>query len=83
MRFNDPVQVGPVVLVFEFADEISLPGRIISTVSRPVRDITDEQAREDGFASAAAVLPGLRDYYPRLRASDEIVIVRFEVDGLR
>ncbi|MFI5916263.1 ASCH domain-containing protein [Dactylosporangium sp. NPDC051541] len=81
MRFNDPVQVGPALLVFEADDEVSLPGRIISTVAKPIAGITDDEAREDGFPSAAAVLPGLRDYYPDLQASDEIVIVRFDVDG--
>ncbi|GAA3936185.1 ASCH domain-containing protein [Actinoplanes auranticolor] len=81
MRFRDPVRVGPALLVFEFDDEISLPGSITSTVAKPVGSITDEEAREDGFAGAADVLLGLRDYYPDLQAGDEIVIVRFDVDG--
>jgi cytidine deaminase len=80
MRFRDPVRVGPALLVFEFEDEISLPGRIVSTVAKPVGSVTDDEAREDGFAGAADVLDGLRDYYPELRPSDEIVIVRFDVD---
>ncbi|MET0416692.1 MAG: ASCH domain-containing protein [Actinoplanes sp.] len=81
MRFRDPVQVGPAVLVFESDDEVCLPGRITSTVAKPIGSITDDEAREDGFASTADVLPGLRDYYPELQASDEVVVVRFEVDG--
>jgi cytidine deaminase len=80
MRFADPVRVGPASLVFEFDDEVTIPGRITSTVAKPVGAITDEEAREDGFGSAADVLPGLRDYYPGLHPGDEIVIVRFEVD---
>jgi cytidine deaminase len=79
MRFRDPVQVGPTLLVFEFDDEVCLLGRITSAVAKPVGGITDDEAREDGFAGAADVLPGLRDYYPDLRSTDEIVIVRFEV----
>jgi cytidine deaminase len=82
MRFGDPVQVGPALLVFESDDEVSMPGRITSTVAKPVGAVTDAEAREDGFASAADVLPGLRDYYPNLRADDELVIVRFEVETL-
>nr|WP_308129111.1 ASCH domain-containing protein [Actinoplanes polyasparticus] len=78
MRFQDPVVVGPALLVFESQ---SLPGRITSTVAKRLDDITDDEAREDGFTSAADVLPGLRDYYPELQADSEIVIVRFEVDG--
>ena len=50
-------------------------------MANPVAAITDEEAREDGFAAAVDVLPGLRDCYPDLQAGDEIVIVRFEVDG--
>jgi omega-amidase len=80
MRFRDPVRVGPALLVFEFDDEVSVPGRITSTMAKPVGSVTDDEARADGFGSAADVLPGLRDYYPDLRASDEIVIVRFEVE---
>ena len=80
MRYRDPVQVGPALLVFEFDDEVSMPGRITSTVAKPVGSITDDEAREDGFATAADVLPGLRGYYPLLQANDEVVIVRFEVD---
>jgi cytidine deaminase len=79
MRFNDPVQVGPALLVFELDDEIALPGRITSTVAKPVSGITDDEARENGFAGAADVLPGLRDYYSGLQPGDEIVIVHFEV----
>jgi len=79
MRFNDPVQVGPALLVFESDEETSMPGRVTSTVAKRVDGITDDEAREDGFASAADVLHGLRDYYPDLRPADEIVIVRFEV----
>jgi cytidine deaminase len=80
MRFNDPVQAGPARLVFEFDDEISMPGRITSTVAKPISEITDAEAHEDGFAGAADVLPGLRDYYPELQPNSEIVIVRFELD---
>jgi hypothetical protein len=80
MRFRDPVEVGPALLVFGSGDEVHLPGRITSAVAKPVDRVTDEEARADGFASAAGVLPGLRDYYPDLRSDDEIVIVHFETD---
>ncbi|XVU20658.1 ASCH domain-containing protein [Actinoplanes sp. CA-054009] len=78
MRHDDPVRVGPALLVF--GTDTSFAGRITSTVAKPVSAVTDAEAREDGFADAAAVLPGLRDYYPGLGPDDEIVIVRFAVD---
>jgi cytidine deaminase len=74
------LEAGPALLVFEFDEEICLRGHITSTVAKPVASITDAEAREDGFAGAADVLPGLRDYYPELQPEDEIVIVHFEVD---
>jgi cytidine deaminase len=80
LRYRDPVQVGPALLVFELDDEVSLPGRITSTVATTAGTIADDAARSDGFASAADVLPGLRDYYPGLTADDELVLVRFAVD---
>ncbi len=80
MRFNDPVQVGPVLLVFELAEPVTIPGRITSTVAKKVSEVTDEEAHADGFAGAANVLPQLRDYYPDLTGDDDIVIVSFEVD---
>jgi cytidine deaminase len=80
MRLRDPVQVGPALLVFEFDEEVSMPGQITSTVAKSVNSITDDEAQEDGFASAADVPHGLREYYPELQSSDEIVIVRFEVN---
>ena len=44
MRFHDPVQVGPALLVFESDDEVSLPGHITSTESRPARIAQRESA---------------------------------------
>ncbi|WP_328291312.1 ASCH domain-containing protein [Kineococcus sp. NBC_00420] len=84
LRFNDPAQVGPALLVFESGDvddEVTLAGRITSTVAKTVQDISDAEAQKDGFADAASVLPGLRDYYPDLSSDDYVVFVHFEVDA--
>ncbi len=80
MRFQDPVEVGPAVLVFESAPEVRLPGHITSAVAKTVATVSDDEAREDGFPGADAVLAGLRDYYPALAPDDELVIVRFDID---
>lgn len=51
-----------------------------STGEQPTASAALIQAAQSlGFAGAAEVLPGLRDYYPELRSTSEIVIVRFEV----
>jgi hypothetical protein len=80
MRFQDPVEVGPAMLVFESSPEVRLPGRITSAVAKTVATVSDDEARADGFAGGSGVLAGLRDYYPALEPDDELVIVRFEVD---
>lgn len=82
MRFQDPVSVGPAHLIFELndAEEVTITAQVTTTVAKTVRDVTDEEAREDGFATSAALLNGLRSYYPDLAAGDQIVIVRFDVD---
>ncbi|MFD7155254.1 VOC family protein [Kribbella sp. NPDC059898] len=79
MRYNDPVEVGPATLVFEFDEEVRLPGRIVSTVAKRIDAVTEAEALEDGFAGAYDVIAGLSSYYPDLRPSDELVIVRFEL----
>jgi len=81
IRFRDPVHVGRALLVFELREPVSLPGRITSTVAKQVSDITEQEARADGFSSAADVLPGLQDYYPGLHADDEIVLMTFTPDN--
>ncbi|MFC9688622.1 VOC family protein [Kribbella sp. NPDC056951] len=79
MRFQDPVEVGPAVLVFESEPEVRLPGVITSVLAKTVATVSDDEAREDGFPGADAVLAGLRDYYPALEPDDELVIVRFDI----
>ncbi|MGY1844670.1 ASCH domain-containing protein [Modestobacter sp. SYSU DS0875] len=80
LRFHDPVQVGRALLVFESPVNVSLPGRITSTVAKRVSEVTEEEAHADGFQSRADVLPLLRGYYPDLQADDTIVLVAFELD---
>ncbi|MGZ0145640.1 VOC family protein [Kribbella sp. WER1] len=79
MRYDDPVEVGPATLVFEFDEEVRLPGRIVSTVAKRADEVTEEEALEDGFAGAYDVIPGLSSYYPDLQPGDELVIVRFDL----
>ena len=66
--------------MFDSDQEVSLPGRITTTVARRISDLTDAEAQADGFRSRADVLPILRDYYPDLEIDSEIVIVSFDVD---
>lgn len=80
MRFRDPVIVGRALLVFERPEPVVLHGHILVTAPRTVREVTDEEARTDGFTGRERVLPALREDYPGLRADDDIVLVHFAVD---
>lgn len=82
MRFGEPIEVGPAQFVFELddADPVEIAGRVITTVTKAVHDVTDEEAQEDGAPDATHLLGGLQSYYPDLTADDEIVIVRFDID---
>ena len=80
MRYRDPVAVGPALLVFEFPEEVVLPGRVTATVRKTVDEVSEAEARADGFPGREHVLPGLRGHYPGLTGADEIVLVSFDVD---
>jgi cytidine deaminase len=43
MRFNDPVEVGLAMLVFDLDDEVRIPGRIVSTVAKRADSVTDDE----------------------------------------
>ncbi len=81
MRFQEPVAVGPALLVFELPEPVVLTGRVTATTAKRVDEVSDAEARDDGFDGSGAVLAGLRAYYPDLRLDDEVVVVRFAVDG--
>ena len=47
--------------------------------TKRVDAVTDEEAREDGFAGADDVIRGLSSYYPTLQPTDNLLIVRFKL----
>lgn len=70
----------------KFADGLDLVLVITEdTVVKPFRELTDEEAREDGFSDANAVLPGMQHYYSDLGPDDAAGVIRFripEIDGI-
>lgn len=81
VRYRDPVQPGPALLVFEDEDGYRrLHGVIDHVESRRFDALTEEDARRENAPSTAALRDGLRGHYPGI-ADDAIVdLVRFHLD---
>ncbi|MFE7096716.1 ASCH domain-containing protein [Streptomyces erythrochromogenes] len=77
VRFRDPVETGPVNMVFESDDEVVLPGVITRIVSRRVAELTEADAVADGFSDLAELQDRLRFHYPDIKPTDDATIVHF------
>lgn len=79
IRFRDPVQPGPADLVFETTPEVVLQGEVTHVAHKYVRDLTDEDARADGFEDLAELMRRLHFHYPELQPTDELDVVHFQI----
>ncbi|WP_351236355.1 ASCH domain-containing protein [Streptomyces sp. NPDC002133] len=79
VRFRDPVEAGPVSLVFD--DEVILPGTVTQVVATRVADLTVEEALLDGFPDLATLHARLQWHYPEITQADEVCVVHFRVTG--
>ncbi|MEV5746220.1 ASCH domain-containing protein [Actinoallomurus sp. NPDC052308] len=79
IRFRDPGTIGPVNLVFELDEEVTLPGLITEVVGKRVAELTEADAVADGFRELAELQARLRYHYPEIQPTDEIVIVHFRL----
>ncbi len=52
--------------------------RILGVTAKRLRDISEKEAREDGFSSVEELRNALRKHYPRLRDDSFVYVVRFE-----
>ncbi len=58
----------------------TVPVRILRVdTTRTLKDISDEDARDEGFTTRQELLLDLRRYYPRASATDPITIIYFEL----
>ncbi|MGW3324176.1 ASCH domain-containing protein [Streptomyces virginiae] len=77
VRFRDPVEVGPVSLVFESDEEVALPGVVTRLTETTVGGLTEADAHADGFRDLAELHDRLRYHYPDIGTADRITIVHF------
>ncbi|MGC0327118.1 hypothetical protein RKD23_000108 [Streptomyces sp. SAI-170] len=79
VRFRDPVETGPVSLVFELDDEVALPGVVTQVTAKTVAQLSESDALADGFGNLADLHDRLRFHYPQIEPTDTIAIVHFRL----
>jgi hypothetical protein len=79
VRFRDPVETGPVSLVFELDDEVALPGVVTQVTAKTIAQLSESDARADGFRNLAELHDRLRFHYPQIEPTDTIAIVHFRL----
>ncbi|MFE9023908.1 ASCH domain-containing protein [Streptomyces sp. NPDC007808] len=79
VRFRDPVETGPVNLVFELDDDVALPGVVTQVTAKTMAQLSDSDARADGFRDVAELHDRLRLHYPHITPTDTIAIVHFRL----
>lgn len=82
IRYDDPQGTGPTTLVFE--DEHAegfdrVPAVVTSVARKLVRELDQDDARDEDAGSVAALLDGLRRHYPQLTDDDRVEVARFSV----
>ncbi|MFD7629744.1 ASCH domain-containing protein [Streptomyces sp. NPDC059851] len=79
VRFRDPVETGPVNMVFELDDEVVLSGVVTQITSKSVAELTREDAVADGFRDLAELQDKLRFHYPDIKSTDAVTVVHFRL----
>lgn len=70
------------IVAGEFKDGLTIPLCITAdTVTKPFSELTDEEAREDGFLDAEDAFKGLGKYYERLTKEDLVAVIRYEINS--
>ncbi len=52
---------------------------IIGVDYKKVRELTEEDAKEDGFKSLQELLNALKAHYPSLSEDDDVTVIRFDI----
>lgn len=61
------------------AEGITLLLRITGCETKPLGEVTEEEAKADLFESREVVLEGMRKFYPAMTWDTEISLIRFEM----
>ncbi|MEO5535110.1 MAG: ASCH domain-containing protein [Pseudolysinimonas sp.] len=78
-RIDEPVELGPIWLVFEFDEPRQLAATIDEIVTKRWDDLSDDDAREEGLASADGLRDLLLEYYPTAIGDSDVEFIRFSL----
>jgi hypothetical protein len=77
VRLGTATVATPVILMSDGTD--SVPVRIVRVdTSRNLSQLTDDDARAEGFETREQLLDDLSKYYPRAAPSDPVTVIYFE-----
>lgn len=81
IRVDDPFRVGPATLVFEKdnGEVVTIPAHVTSVITTRRADLTEDQAKKDGFASLQELHEALAWHYPGLADREMADVVSFEL----
>lgn len=81
IRVDDPFREGSAQIVFEkeSGEVVTIPAQVTSVVSTRRSELSEEQAKNDGFGSLTELQEALDTHYPGLAADDEVDIVEFKL----
>lgn len=83
IRIDDPFRPGPADLVFEKdgGDVVSIAASVTAVRSVARSELTEDDAKRDGFNSLSALHAALDRHYPGLQPSSGVDVVSFDVRG--
>lgn len=78
IRLRTNLKEGDEVEIFSGGFKIGV-ARIVSVRSKSISELTDEDARKDGFRNKHELLKALRKHYGELKSDERVHIIGFEV----
>ena len=81
IRVDDPFHEGSAQIIFEkeSGEVVTIPAQVTSVTSTRRSELSEKQARNDGFGSLAELQEALDTHYPGLAADDEVDVVEFKL----
>lgn len=79
VRRHDRVRPGPVGLVFELDDPVTLPGVVTRVEAKRFAELTEADAVADGCRDVAELRRRLPRHYPGMGPADPVTVVHFRL----
>lgn len=81
IRVDDPFREGSAQIVFEkeSGEVVTIQAQVTSVASAQRSELSEKQARNDGFGSLSELQEALDTHYPGLAADDKVDIVEFKL----